>query len=68
MARFYISSTLQEDDVRLCEESRNRRKRITITGATESGELKSFRGIVQSVEEFHNTVPSRRWRVTILED
>jgi hypothetical protein len=42
-------------------------ERITITGATESGEIKVFTGILQSIDYFPAQVAGRQYRVTILD-
>jgi hypothetical protein len=48
MSQFYISND-SEADVQRCNESRDTRLPITITGLTRDGFVKEFRGVVQSV-------------------
>jgi hypothetical protein len=67
MAQFYVNSLPSEGDVRRCEQSQRNRERITITGATESGEIRVFTGIVQSIDYFPAQVAGRQYRVTILD-
>jgi hypothetical protein len=64
MAQFYIKSN---EDVRICERSKECRERITIAGINESGEIQAFTGIVQFVERFLSVPQGRRARVTILD-
>jgi hypothetical protein len=65
MAQFYITGTNLGFDLRRCNDSRDRRETITIVGTNKRGELRTFTGIVQSVEDFCDAPLERRWRVTI---
>jgi hypothetical protein len=49
MSQFYISSEFPEHDLQ--RRSREFRRWLAITGATEEGEIKLFEGVVQSVED-----------------
>jgi hypothetical protein len=51
MSQFYISSEVPEHDLQRCHRSREFRRWLAITGATEEGEIKLFEGVVQSVED-----------------
>jgi hypothetical protein len=51
MSQFYISSEFPEHDLQRCHRSREFRRWLAITGATEEGEIKLFEGVVQSVED-----------------
>jgi hypothetical protein len=64
MTQFYISND-SEADVQRCNESRDTRLPITITGLTRDGFVKEFRGVVQSVEHYPKRDAGTRFRVTI---
>jgi hypothetical protein len=64
MSQFYISND-SEADVQRCNESRDTRLPITITGLTRDGFVKEFRGVVQSVEHYPKRDAGTRFRVTI---
>ena len=66
MNRFYISSTDPEADIRRCENSRDTKMPITISGESEKGGIEAFTGIVLAVLDLGVESPQgRRWRVTI---
>jgi hypothetical protein len=62
MSQFYISNDGEAD---VCNESRDTRLPITITGLTRDGFVKEFRGVVQSVEHYPKRDAGTRFRVTI---
>jgi hypothetical protein len=64
MSQFYISNDSRAD-VQRCNESRDTRLPITITGRTRDGFVKEFRGVVQSVEHYPKRDAGSRFRVTI---
>jgi hypothetical protein len=69
MSQFYISSEFPERDLGRCNRSRDFRRWLAITGATEEGQIKLFEGVVQSVEDNgENAPPGKRWRVTIVDE
>jgi len=68
MAQFYISHIPVEIDVGCCEYSQRTRQRITITGATQEGQIKAYTGVVQSIEHFPDQVAGRQYCITILEE
>jgi hypothetical protein len=57
MSQFYISSEVPEHDLQRCHRSREFRRWLAITGATEEGEIKLFEGVVQSVEDKGENAP-----------
>ena len=62
-SRFYV---VTDEDLRRCNESRKSCRQITITGATETHEVKVFTGVVQSVDYIRTNQPSMSWRVTMI--
>jgi hypothetical protein len=69
MTAFFLNSANREADLQRCEESQKFLSRLVITGTTEEGELKMFEGVVQSIQDNGDNVPSgRRWRVTMMDE
>jgi hypothetical protein len=69
VSQFYISLESPERDLGRCHRSRQFRRWLAITGATEEGEIKLFEGVVQSIEDNGESTPKgKRWRVTIVDD
>lgn len=64
MSQFYVST---EDDKRRCDESRNARMPITITGYVSDDSYRSYTGVVQSVEDHGEGRGRYRWRITMRE-
>jgi hypothetical protein len=64
MIRFYVRND-DRNDARKCEDSRDSRLSITITGLTFDGLIKGFTGVVQSVEHDFWRPRGMRWRVTM---
>jgi hypothetical protein len=68
MAQFYISTIPPDSDVARCQTSQHRMVPITISGAaTDTGDIKDYTGVVQSIERNDNAPANRRYRVTIVE-
>jgi hypothetical protein len=60
---FYISSS---NDAELCRQSFERGQPIAIGGTdTLTGRVKSYSGVVLSMESAYSDSPGERWRVTI---
>jgi hypothetical protein len=64
MTCFYVRND-NRDDARKCEDSRDSRLSIAITGLTLDGLIKGFAGVVQSVEHDFWRPRGMRWRVTM---
>jgi hypothetical protein len=59
---FYIGG---DDDIRECRESLQKRQLITISALTEDRQIKTFTGIVQSLEYLRWNPPNMCWKVTV---
>jgi hypothetical protein len=66
MMRFYVSDDV-EDDVRQCIRSWEHRHSISVTGRTETGEIKGFSGTVEAVARAPGLATGEFWLVTMRE-
>jgi hypothetical protein len=66
MIRFYVSDDV-ENDVRRCIRSWEHRNSISVTGRTETGEIKCFSGTVEAVARLPGLVTGELWLVTMRE-
>lgn len=62
MRQFYIDD---QDEAGRCHRSLDEGTAITVRGTTKEGEVLSFTGIVQSVDEDEARPRSQRWLVTM---
>ena len=64
MNHFYVRD---EESAKRCRASRDSQESITVSGVdTMDGKVKTYMGIVQSVEDYGpSSAPGRRWRITL---
>jgi hypothetical protein len=68
VSQFYISAADPQNDVRRCRNALISGTPITISGANDKGEIRTYTGVVQSVEDQGERVAkAHRWRITILD-
>jgi hypothetical protein len=66
MMRFYVSDDV-ENEVRRCIGSWEHQHSISVTGRTETGEIKCFSGTVEAVARLPGLVTGELWLVTMRE-
>ena len=62
MSQFYIDN---QKDLRRCHQSMETQWPLLITGMTIDGHLKTFRGIVQSIDEIGDREDGIHFRITL---